>query len=272
MKILFLGDVVGSAGRDILREHLPAIKRNEQVHFTIANGENACGGKGIDAKTGAELFEAGVDVITGGNHSWDKKESLQYIEQEPALLRPANYPRIEGYECAPGRGHLIVSDEHRRIGVLNLMGRVHMEPQLDCPFQAALYWEKWFLDRGVRHVIVDFHAEATSEKQAFGHFCAGRFSAVVGTHTHVQTADERILRAEPINTAYISDVGMNGPHDSVIGMMKDRSLHRFVTRMPVRYEPSNSDPGINGVVIELDDQTGSAVSIRRVAFYPQRTV
>ncbi len=270
MKILFLGDIVGAPGRDLVRDYVPQLIRSEGLDFVVANGENACGGRGIDERTAQEIFSAGVDAITGGNHSWDKKESLEYIEREPHLLRPANYPQIPGYNCAPGRGHVILTRQGKRLGVLNLMGRVHMEPQLDCPFQAALMWEKWFKEKGVKHVLVDFHAEATSEKQAFGHFCTGRFSAVVGTHIHVQTADERILRGEYSNTAYITDVGMNGPCNSVIGMLKERSMDRFLTKMPSRYEMAEQDPGFHGVIIQMDPSTGSAQSIKRVAIYPDR--
>ncbi len=269
MKFLFLGDIVGSPGRRVLRRFVPELRAKEGLDLIIANGENAAAGKGMDEKCLREVFEAGVDVITGGNHSWAKKEAFDLIKNEPCFLRPANYPALDipGVECAPGRGHVVVQLRGLKLAVINLLGRVHMEPVLDCPFECAHRIVSMLQSEGIQHIVVDMHAEATSEKQAMAHFLAGRVSAVLGSHTHVQTADERILRNSGRDTAYITDAGMTGPYDSVVGMTKERSLARFLSKLPQRYEAAEHQAGLHGVVVELDDLTGSARTIRRVSLF-----
>lgn len=255
MNILFVGDIVGRCGRTILRERLPRLVDRKQIDFVIANGENAAAGFGMTAEVVAELQDLGVDVLTSGNHIWDKREVYPHLEQNRRLLRPANYP-----PTVPGRGCGIYhTSAGYPIGVLNLEGRVFMNA-LDCPFRCAdsLLEE---LHRETRVVIVDIHAEATSEKAALGHYLDGRVSLVVGTHTHVQTADERIL---PGGTAYISDAGMTGGRDSVIGIRKELSIERFLTQMPVRYDVSKKDPMMCAVFVDVDETTGAARKIERV--------
>ena len=269
MRILFLGDVVGQPGRNAIKAFVPALRVSEDLDFVIANGENACAGKGIDPKTALDIFSGGVDVITGGNHSWDKKDVIPYIESEPRLLRPANYPKVPPQYSAPtpGRGSIILEKNGARLAVLNLMGRVHMEPVLECPFQAAIHWIDHFKREGIHNILIDFHAEATSEKQAFAHFLAGKVSAVLGSHTHVQTADERILEGPLGTTAYITDAGMTGPYDSVIGMKKEISIARFLNKMPARFEAAERKAGLHGVIVEIDSSNGSASSIRRISMF-----
>jgi metallophosphoesterase (TIGR00282 family) len=255
MRILFVGDVVARAGRRVLKAGLRALRDGESPDLVVVNGENAARGNGLTPQTSDELFRAGADVITSGNHIWDRREVLPLLEREPRLLRPANYP-----DPAPGAGvHLL---EHPRFGpvaVVNLMGRLFMH-DVDDPFRAVdeILDE---LNGRARLILVDFHAEATSEKIAFGWHVDGRVTAVVGTHTHVPTADERIL---PGGTAYISDVGMTGPYDSVIGVDKTAVLERFRTQRPVRFSPAERDARLCAVLIEADETTGLAVSIRRL--------
>lgn len=267
MKILFLGDVVGSAGRNVIRAFVPELRRTESLDFVVANGENAAGGLGIDEKSALELFQSGVDLITGGNHSWDKREIAEFMARDKRVIRPANFPDNPTFPV-PGKGHAVLegaSGSKRRLGVLNLMGRVHMDP-LDDPFAVGNRWIDWFASHDVQCVLVDFHGEASSEKQAFGHYVAGRVSAVVGSHTHVQTADERILVGPGGGkTAFITDAGMTGPYDSVIGMKKERSIQRFLSKMPQRYEVAEGQPGLHGVIVEIDDRSGGAIGIRRVS-------
>lgn len=266
MKILFIGDIVGSIGRDVVGKVLPDLRSSEGISFVIANGENASGGLGIDEKTALELLDSGVDLLTGGNHSWDKKDIVAFMAKDKRLIRPANYPEHPGYPI-PGRGYAVLEGppgSRLRLGALNLMGRVYMD-SLDDPFAVATKWVDWFSSHDVHSVIVDFHAEATSEKQAMGHYLAGKVSAVVGTHTHVQTADERILEGQHGRTAFISDVGMTGPFDSVIGMKKEKSIQRFLTKLPQRFEVAENQPGFNAVIIEIDEKNGQAVSIRRLS-------
>jgi hypothetical protein len=221
----------------------------------IANGENAAGGFGLTAQTADEMFAAGVDFLTSGNHIWDKRAILPYLTEQPRLLRPHNYPN-----GTPGTG-IYIGDTNCgvRVGVLNLQGRVFMV-SIDCPFVSGLAAIEQ-IRRQTSVIIVDFHAEATSEKQAFGWYVDGRVSAVVGTHTHVQTADERLL---PRGTAYITDLGMTGPHDSVIGSVPDLALDRFLRQMPVRLEPASGNLRICGVVIDIDESTGRALGIQRL--------
>lgn len=255
MRILFVGDVFGGAGRRILKPALRRLRKELSPDLVVVNGENSAGGKGLTPDTSEELFRAGSDVVTSGNHVWDRREIVPYIGSHERLLRPANYP-----DPAPGAGVCIVTArDGNEVAVINVMGRVFM-PDVDDPFRIidAVLAEI----RGRAQVIlVDFHAEATSEKMAFGWYLDGRVTAVVGTHTHVATADERIL---PKGTAYISDVGMTGPHDSVIGMDKALVLERFLTQRPVRFEPADGDVRLSGVVIEASPLDGKAASIRRI--------
>ena len=255
MHILFIGDIVGKPGRKILQRALPALVNHYDIDVTIANVENAAGGMGVTRDVAEAIRDSGVDVMTSGNHIWDKKEALDYIDQEPRLLRPANYT------CAPGRGHYVTrTTTGVAVGVVNVMGRVFMNP-LDNPFH-VVRGEIDAVKREAAVVLVDFHAEATSEKLAMGWHLDGEVTGVVGTHTHVQTADERIL---PKGTAYITDVGMTGPHDSIIGVHIGPALSRFVTGMPSRFETASGDVRINGVVITADPVSGTATAIERVS-------
>jgi 2',3'-cyclic-nucleotide 2'-phosphodiesterase len=254
MRILFIGDIVGSPGREIVTKHLAEIVARERADLVIINGENSAAGFGITPKIAEEIFTLGADVITGGNHSWDKKEIQEYIPNEPRLLRPANFPK------SPGRGLYVgTSRGGVRFAVLNLQGRVFMAP-LDCPFRTADA-ELAKIPSDVKIIFVDMHAEATSEKQAMGWYLDGRVSVVVGTHTHVATADERVL---PNGTAFITDVGMTGPHESVIGMDRGAMVKRFLDSMPTKFEVAIGDVRINGVIADVDDSTGRARSIARV--------
>lgn len=256
MKILFIGDVVGRVGREAVAALLPGLIDRHAIDFTIANCENAAGGIGVTEKTGDELLSLGVDALTSGNHVWDKRDAYDYVGACARLARPANYP-----PGAPGRGTLVLSASNgRRVGVVNLQGRVFMQ-QIDCPFRtgAVLVQE---VARETPVVIVDIHAEATAEKQALGWHLAGRATAVIGTHTHIQTADERILDG---HTAYITDAGMTGPVDSVIGIRKELSIARFVTQLPQRFAVAPGDAVLCGVVLDVDEATGAARSIERIA-------
>ncbi|MGZ3310967.1 MAG: TIGR00282 family metallophosphoesterase [Xanthobacteraceae bacterium] len=256
MRILFIGDIVGRSGRAVLLERLPRLVRDWQLDFVAVNGENAAGGFGITEMIYQEFVDAGADVVTGGNHSWDQKEALVFIERAPKLLRPINFPA-----GTPGRGvALIEAKNGARMLVVNAMGRIFMDP-LDDPFVAV---ERELaacpLKQSADAIIVDIHAEATSEKQAMGHFCDGRASLVVGTHTHAPTADHQIL---PHGTAFVSDVGMTGDYDSVIGMDKEEPLVRFLRKISgARFEPAMGPATLCGLAVETDDATGLA---RRVA-------
>jgi 2',3'-cyclic-nucleotide 2'-phosphodiesterase len=256
MKLLFIGDIVGRPGRDLVRKALPALAVQHDIDLVIANAENVAGGFGITRELGDELLERGVDVMTSGNHIWDKKEAIEYIGTEPRLLRPANYPT-----GVPGRGSYVArTRDGRTVGVINAMGRVFM-PNLDDPF-AVVARELDVIRERARVVLVDFHAEATSEKLAMGWHLDGRATAVVGTHTHVQTADEQLL---PGGTAYITDVGMTGPHDGIIGVEREAALVRFLSGMPSRFDTATGNPKLHAVVIAADDQTGRATSILRLS-------
>ncbi len=253
ISFLFIGDIIGRPGRKIVKEYLGSFVQKLSPSLIIANGENAAGGVGITEKVGQELLEQ-VDVLTSGNHIWDKKEALDYISRELRLLRPANYP-----PQSPGRGSYVFEEgSGRKVGILNLQGRVFMEP-IDCPFRTADE-ELEKLKDITPVVVVDFHAEATSEKQAMGWYLDGRVSAVIGTHTHVPTADERIL---PQGTAFITDVGMVGGYNTVIGIRKEQSIQRFLTSRPQHFEPGKEGIFFSAVFVEVDLQTGKALSIRR---------
>lgn len=255
MKILFIGDIVGRPGRHLVRDALPRLIDQHMIDLVIANGENAAAGFGLTADVVAELLDMGIDVLTTGNHVWDKRDGLICLEQEPALLRPANYP-----VDVPGRGvGVFRTAAGLSITVVNLEGRVFMG-NLDCPFRKADAILQG-LGPGQKIIFVDFHAEATSEKGALAAYLDGRVSAVVGTHTHVQTADERVL---PGGTAFISDVGMSGARDSVIGIRKELSIQKFLTQMPVRYEIAKSDPVLCAVVVSINEDSGQANSIERI--------
>jgi len=254
MRFAFFGDVVGRAGREGLAEHLPALRRRLGLEFVIINAENAAAGFGITEATARELFDAGADCLTLGNHSWDQKEALTYIVREPRLIRPLNY---SAFAAAPGRGaQLFDTESGRRILVVNLLGRVHMD-SLDDPFAAVdRELEAAPLGAVADAVVVDIHAEATSEKMAMGHFCDGRASLVVGTHTHVPTADAQIL---PGGTAYQTDAGACADYDSVIGNQKEEPLRRFTTRISGgRYKPAEGPATVCGVFVETHDATGLA--------------
>ena len=256
VRILFIGDIVGRPGRELVRQGLPAIVEHHQIDLVIANAENSAAGFGITREIGDQLLDWGVDVMTSGNHIWDKKEALDYIGAEPRLLRPANYP-----PGAPGNGsYLARTRDGRAVGVVNVMGRVFML-NIDDPF-AVVQREIDALKQRTRVVFVDFHAEATSEKIAMGWHLDGKVTAMVGTHPHVQTADERIL---PKGTAYLTDVGMTGPHDSVIGVEIAAALGRFLTALPQKFETATGNPRLNAVVVEADEKTGRATSIERLS-------
>ena len=255
MKILFLGDIVGRPGREILSRQLGVLRKEGGVDLCVANGENAAGGSGITPITGGEIFKAGVDVITTGDHIWKRKESRQYLSDNPNVLRPANMP-----EEAPGGGHTIVKTEDgTEVGVINLLGRTFMSP-VDCPFRAVQRALEAFGER-VSVIVVDMHAEATSDKIAMGRFLDGRVTAVLGTHTHVQTADEQIF---PGGTAYITDVGMVGPYKSILGRRIESVVAAFSTQLPTRFEVATGDVRIGGALVEANPDTGKAVSIKRV--------
>jgi 2',3'-cyclic-nucleotide 2'-phosphodiesterase len=250
---LFIGDIIGHPGRRALRRFLPRLREKYSPDFVIANGENSAGGVGITEEIGAELLGQ-VDVLTSGNHVWDKKEALPYLDREPRLLRPANYPPLN-----PGQGsYILKSPQGWKAGVLNLQGRVFMEP-LDCPFRVADA-EVAKLRESTPVIVIDFHAEATSEKQALGWHLDGKVSAVIGTHTHVPTADERIL---PRGTAFITDVGMAGGYRSVIGIRPEQAVARFLTARPQRFEPEKEGFVFSSIYVEVDLATGRALSVRR---------
>jgi metallophosphoesterase (TIGR00282 family) len=256
VRILFIGDIVGKPGREMVRRGLTGIVDFHRIDLVIANAENSAAGFGITREIGDQLLDWGVDVMTSGNHIWDKKEALDYIGTEPRLLRPANYPA-----GAPGNGsYLARTRDGRSVGVVNVMGRVFML-NIDDPFQVVLK-EIEALKERTRIIFVDFHAEATSEKIAMGWHLDGKATAVVGTHTHVQTADERIL---PKGTAYLTDVGMTGPHDSIIGVEIQAALGRFLTALPTRFETATENPRLNAVIVDADEQSGRATDIERLS-------
>ena len=255
MKLFFIGDVVGQPGRRVITRQLPRLRERLHLDLVVANAENIADGAGVTPKTATELFNAGVDVLTNGNHAWDKKEALEYIKAEPRLLRPHNYP-----DGTPGTGWFVAETAHGKVGILNIMGNVFMHPPLACPFTAA--------DRvlaakpeDVKMVLVDLHAEVTSEKMGMGWYLDGRVSAVVGTHTHVPTADERIL---PQGTGYITDVGMTGCYHSVIGMDIEKSLTRLVQKLPAHFDVAEGPGSLCAVLLDLDEKTGRCRQIQRI--------
>jgi metallophosphoesterase (TIGR00282 family) len=260
MNILFIGDIVGRPGRELIRKGLRALIDHHGVDLTIANAENSAAGFGVTKDIGDALLDWGVNVMTSGNHIFDKREVIPYITAEPRLLRPANYPA-----GVAGRGsYLAQTGDGRAVGVVNVMGRVFMTP-IDDPFAVVLK-EIDALRSKTRVIVVDFHAEATSEKIAMGWHLDGKATLVVGTHTHVQSADERIL---PNGTAYMTDAGMTGPHDGIIGMEREPSLSRFLTGTSSKLEPASVNPRLNGVLVGADDKTGRATSVTRLSYSEQ---
>lgn len=258
MRLLMIGDIVGRSGRRAVKVNVSSLRREFDLDLVIANGENAAGGNGITKEVAMELFSSGVDVLTMGNHVWNKKEAYVYIDRETRIVRPANYP-----PGTPGLGANVYDTRRNvQVAVINLAGRVFLQA-IDCPFRKADEMIARMKEKA-RVIVVDFHAEATSEKIAMGWFLDGRVSAMVGTHTHVQTADERIL---PGGTAYITDLGMTGPWNSVIGVKKEIIIDKFVTQLPQRFEVATGAFQFNGVVIDVDEETGEATSIKRIQNY-----
>lgn len=260
MKVLFIGDIVGKTGRNAVKALLPAVVNRYKIDLVIANGENAAGGFGITSEIVSELLGHGVHIITTGNHVWDKKEFVPRISKEGLVLRPLNYP-----PGVPGYGSLVYPlRDGVKVAVINLSGRVFMQ-SVDCPFRVGKQ-EIERLGSETKIIIIDFHAEATSEKIAFGYYVDGKVSAVIGTHTHVQTADEKILSG---GTAYITDVGMTGPSESVIGIDKDQIIDRFLTSMPMRFETAKGEGIFSAIVIEISEETGKSTAIQRLQLkYP----
>jgi len=255
VKILFIGDVVGSPGRNMLTEYLPKLKEKYRPQITIVNGENAAAGKGITEKIYKQFLNLGIQTITMGNHTWNKREIIDFIDDAPYLIRPANFPQNN-----PGKGIVYIKSNEYEIAVINLQGRVFLDPH-DDPFTKA---DELIAEARKRTnlIFIDFHAEVTSEKQAFGWYVDGRVSAVIGTHTHTQTADERIL---PNGTAYLTDAGMTGPYDSILGVEKESIINRFLTNMPTRFEVDKQGRNqLNGCIIDIDVATGKAKSIDRI--------
>ena len=252
MKVLFIGDIVGNPGRKAAKEMISSIRREMPFDYCVANGENAAGGTGITYVVAQELYKCGIDVLTMGNHTWSKREITNFIDSDSKIVRPANYPQE-----LPGKGSIIIGG---KLGIVNLLGRIYMEP-MDCPFK-TLDRELEYLKSQVKVILVDIHAEATSEKCALAWYADGRVSSVLGTHTHVQTADERIL---PCGTAFITDVGMTGPYEGIIGVDREIVLEKFLCYMPVRFEMAKGSVQFNAVYMEIDDKTGKTLSIRRLS-------
>ncbi len=256
MKLLFIGDVVGQPGRRAVRELVPVLKERHKLDFVVANGENAAGGSGITAKTAGEIFESGVDVITSGDHIWDQKEIMEFLPVQSRVLRPANYPA-----GTPGNGSAIIEKAGLpALGVLNLQGRTFM-PAIENPFLVAIK-EVEALSARTKIIFVDMHAEATSEKIAIAHMLDGKVAAVVGTHTHVQTADERVL---PGGTGFLCDAGFTGPHSGVIGRTIDPIIRRFLTNVPQKFEIAKGDVILQGALLEIDEATGRTLRIQRIS-------
>ncbi len=256
MKLLFVGDIVGNPGRKKIAEHITKIIEKEKIGFTVAQGENLAGGIGITEETAKDLFKVGIDCITTGNHVWKHKEIYKYLNEEPRLLRPANYP-----EGTPGHGYLVYEKDMTKIGVINLEGRVFMKP-LESPFVMGKKIAETMRDK-TNNIFVDFHAEATSEKKALGYYLSQYATAVIGTHTHVQTVDEQIIDNK---TAYITDVGMVGSVDSVIGVKKEEVIDHFLFTIPQKFKVAKDKIIANCVIVDFDENTGQARSITRYNF------
>lgn len=255
MRILMIGDIVGRAGRKALRIFLPKLREELKPHLIIANGENASGGFGLTEKVKEEILNLGVDVITLGNHAWDNKEIYSFLEEEERVLRPANYP-----PKTPGRGSMELIVNGRRVLFINLLGRVFMDP-VDCPFRALDLILEESRDHPPDYSIVDFHAEATSEKRAMGFYGDGRVSIVAGTHTHIQTADEEILKG---GAAYITDLGMTGAINSILGMGKEEVMQRIISHRPVRFNVAKGKAQLNGLFVQLESAGGRAIAVQRI--------
>ncbi len=254
VNILFIGDIVGKPGMDMVQTWLPSLKNKYKADLVIANAENSNDGKGFTYKEGKILFDLGVDVVTGGNHVWDKHQSQEYLKTESRSLRPLNYPK-----GTYGKGYFIADTPKGKVGVINLQGRAFMAP-IDCPFRAT----DWVLPKiqpEAKMIVVDFHAEATAEKIAYSYYVDGKISLVIGTHTHIQTADEKIL---PNGTGFISDAGMTGPYDSVIGMKTEAAINRFLYQTPQKYQTAVDDVHLCGVFAKIDSETGKTVEIERI--------
>jgi len=255
MDILFVGDVVGSPGREMIKEYLPVLKRKYRPHITIVNGENAAGGRGITEQIYKQFLESGANVVTLGNHAWDNKDIFEFIDTAKYLVRPANFP-----ENTPGNGLVFIKMNSIEVAVINLQGRTFMPP-LDCPFNKADELIE-IAKKRTNIIFVDFHAEATSEKQAMGWYLDGKVSSVIGTHTHVQTSDNRIL---PNGTAYMTDVGMTGPYDGILGMEKEAVMKKFLTALPARFEvPKSGRKQLSACLITIDNKSGKALKIKTI--------
>jgi metallophosphoesterase (TIGR00282 family) len=255
MKVLFIGDIVGKVGRSAVKSLLPKLLAKYKIDLVIANGENIAGGFGLTESLVSEIFKLGIHIITTGNHVWDKKDFIQYIAKDNRVLRPINYP-----QGVPGYGSILFNSTNgQKVAVMNISGRVFMS-NIDCPFTKAMT-ELENLSKETKIIIIDFHAEATSEKIAFGYFVDGKASAVIGTHTHVQTADEKILSK---GTAYITDVGMTGPSNSVIGIEINQIIQRFLTNIPTRFQTATGEGILSAVVIEINNDNGRATAIQRL--------
>ncbi len=255
VKILFIGDIVGNPGRKAVKHVLSSLKKEYQVDYCIANGENSAGGIGITYVVAQELYKTGIDAITMGNHTWSKKEITNFIDSDEKIVRPANYPSE-----LPGKSSTIINGQSGKIGIVNVLGSVYME-SIDCPFRAAEREVDLLKKAGVKVIIIDIHAEATSEKCALAWYLDGRVSCVLGTHTHVQTADERIL---PCGTGFITDVGMTGPHEGIIGVDKEMVISKFLTHMPVRFEVATGMVQFNAIYAHIDEANGKTLEIKRI--------
>ncbi len=258
INLLFIGDIIGQPGLNIVQMWLPGLQKKYRVDVTIVNGENLSDGKGCTEKEAKQLFDLGVNAITGGNHTWDKHQSQEYLKREPRVIRPLNYPK-----GTIGNGYCFVDSLKGKIAVLNLQGRAYMAP-IDCPFRSA-DWVLPKLKQETKVIFIDFHAEATAEKLALANYLDGKVSAIVGTHTHVQTSDERIF---PSGTAYITDCGMTGPYDSVIGMKTDAAINRFLYQTPQKYQTATDNVHLCGLFVKVDTDTGKALEVERI-FLPE---
>ena len=258
INILFIGDIIGEPGLNIVQMYLPSLIKKYRVDVTIANGENASDGKGCTEREAKILFDLGVNVITGGNHTWDKHQSQEYLKKDPKVIRPLNYPK-----GTHGNGYAMVDTPKGKVGVINLQGRAFMAP-IDCPFRAS-DWALAKLKQDAKVFVVDMHAEATAEKLALAYYLDGKVSAVIGTHTHVQTSDERILAN---GTGYVTDCGMTGPYDSVIGMKIDAAINRFLYQTPQKYQTATDNVHLAGMFLKVDGDTGKTIEIERI-FIPE---